>query len=77
MQSTIARHAPPKKHKNINSQRPRPNIRPFADDIFKRIFENENEYISPGISPSRRQAIIWTYGGQFNDAYMRHSASMS
>ena len=25
----------------------------------------------------RRQAIIWTSDGKFNDAYMRHSASMS
>ena len=34
----------------INSLRPRPNRRHFADDVFKRIFENENEWISPGIS---------------------------
>ena len=34
----------------INSLRPRPNRRYFADDIFKRIFENENEWISPRIS---------------------------
>ena len=31
------------------SLRPRPNRRHFADDIFKCIFENENEWISPGI----------------------------
>ena len=30
--------------------RPRPNRRHFADDIFKYIFENENEWISPRIS---------------------------
>ena len=30
-----------------------------------------------GLSPTRRQAIIWTNDGQFIDAYMRHSASMS
>ena len=30
-----------------------------------------------GLAPSRRQAIIWTNDGKFNDAYMRHSASMS
>ena len=30
-----------------------------------------------GLAPSRRQAIIWTDGGKFSDAYMRHSASMS
>ena len=52
--------------------RPRQNGRHFADDIFKRIFENENEWISP-----RRQAIIWTNDGLLTDAYMRYSASMS
>ena len=31
----------------INSLRPRPNRRHFADDIFKCIFDNENEWISP------------------------------
>ena len=30
-----------------------------------------------GLAPSRRQAIVWTNGGQFTDADMRHSASMS
>ena len=34
----------------INSFRPRPNRRHFADDIFKCIFENENEWISLRIS---------------------------
>ena len=34
----------------INSLRPRPNRRHFADDIFKCIFGNENEWISPRIS---------------------------
>ena len=34
----------------VNSLRPRPNIRHFADDIFKCIFENEIEGISPRIS---------------------------
>ena len=34
----------------VNSLGPRPNRRHFADDIFKRIFENENEWISPRIS---------------------------
>ena len=33
----------------INSLRQRPNRRHFADDIFKCIFENENEWISPRI----------------------------
>ena len=33
-----------------NSLRPRPNRRHFADDIFKCIFQNENEWISPRIS---------------------------
>ena len=30
-----------------------------------------------GLAPARRQAIIWTKGGWFADAIMRHSASMS
>ena len=30
-----------------------------------------------GLVPTRRQAIIWTGGGEFTEAYMRHSASMS
>ena len=30
-----------------------------------------------GLAPARRQAIIWTYDGQFADTYMRHSASVS
>ena len=34
----------------INSLRPTPNRRRFADDIFKCILENENEWISPRIS---------------------------
>ena len=39
-----------KAYPSFNSLRPRPNRRYFADDIFKRIFENENEWISPRIS---------------------------
>ena len=35
---------------HFNSLRPRPNRRHFADDIFKCIFENENEWITPRIS---------------------------
>ena len=34
----------------VNSLRPRSNKRHFADDIFKRIFLNENQWISPRIS---------------------------
>ena len=34
----------------VNSLRPRPNRRPFADDIFKCIFLNKNEWILPRIS---------------------------
>ena len=30
-----------------------------------------------GLAPSKRQAIIWTNEAHFDDAYMRHSASMS
>ena len=51
----------------LNSLRHRLNRRPFADDIFKCIFLNENEWISPRISLfhkfDRRQAIIWTNDG--------------
>ena len=83
----------------FNSLRPRPNRRHFADDIFKCIFENEDEWISPKISlkfvPRVRinnitalvQIMAWRRTGdkplsepmmtQFNDAYMRHSASMN
>ena len=35
---------------HFNSLRPRLNRRPFADDIFKCIFLNENEWILPRIS---------------------------
>ena len=34
----------------FNSLRPRLNRRPFADDIFKCIYENKNEWILPKIS---------------------------
>ena len=34
----------------VNSLRPRPNRRHFADDIFKCISDNENEWILPRIS---------------------------
>ena len=34
----------------VNSLRPRLNRRPFADDIFKCIFSNENQWIMPRIS---------------------------
>ena len=34
----------------LNSLRPRLNRRPFADNIFKCIFSNENEWFSPRIS---------------------------
>ena len=30
-----------------------------------------------GAAPIRRQAIVWTNDGLFNNAYVRHSASMS
>ena len=30
-----------------------------------------------GLAPAKRHAIIWTNGGDFTDAYIRHSASMS
>ena len=43
---TITCHIP----LDINSLRPRPNRRHFADDIFNCIYENENEWIPPRIS---------------------------
>ena len=30
-----------------------------------------------GLAPAKCQAIVWTNGGQFTEAYMRNSASMS
>ena len=30
-----------------------------------------------GLTPTKRQAIIWTNDGKFTDAYMLHSALMS
>ena len=49
--SSRARQAPrAPAHKYINTLRPRPNRRQFADDTFKCIFENENEWILPRIS---------------------------
>ena len=59
----------------VNSLRPRPNRRHFADDIFKCIFENENEWISPRISlkfvskvrinniPALVQTVAWRRPG--------------
>ena len=73
---------------NVNTLRPRQDGRHFTDDIFKCIFLNENVSIAIKISlkfvpkgpinniPTLVQ-IIWTNGGQFSDAYMRHSASVS
>ena len=59
----------------LNSLRPRPNRRHFADDIFKCISENENEWISPRISlkfvskvrinniPALVQIMAWCWPG--------------
>ena len=38
------------KYRKVNSLRPKPNRRHFADDIFKCILENENGWMSPRIS---------------------------
>ena len=60
---------------NVNSLKPRPNRRYFADDIFKWIFENENEWILPRISlkfvpkvwinyiPALVQIMAWRWPG--------------
>ena len=65
------RHRPTK----LNTLRPRQNRRHFADDIFKCIFLNENEWISPRISlkfvpkvrinniPSLVQIMAWRRPG--------------
>ena len=61
--------------KNLVSLRPRLNRRPFADDIFKCIFLNENEWILPSISlkfvpkvrinniPALVQIMVWRLPG--------------
>ena len=60
---------------DLNTLRPRLNRRPFADDIFKCIFLNEDEWISPRISlkfaskvridniPSLVQIMAWRRSG--------------
>ena len=58
----------------INSLGPRRNGQHFADDIFKRIFFNENVWISIQIS---LQFVPKGPNAQFAVAYMRHAASMS
>ena len=82
----------------FNTLSPRQNGRNFADDIFKRIFLNENVRISIEMSlkfapkgpfnniSALVQIMAWRRTGdkplsalmmtQFNDTYMRHSASM-
>ena len=41
------------------------------------INKNPSIGLDNGLAPARRQAIIWTNGCLFTDAYMRLSASMS
>ena len=64
----------------FNSLRPRQNRRHFADDVSKCNFLNGNVWIPIKISlefvpqgPIDNETMMT----QFNDAYMRHSASMS
>ena len=63
----------------INTQMPRRNEQHFADDIFKRIFFNDNVWIFIKISlkfvPKGPISIIPALVRIM--AYMRHSASMS
>ena len=59
----------------LNTLRPRPNRRHFADDIFKCIFENENEWLSHRLSlkfvpkvrinniPALVQIMAWRWPG--------------
>ena len=54
----------------------------LADNIFKSIFLNENDWMKIQTSlkfmhRSPIEGIIWTNDGKITDAYMRHSASMS
>ena len=39
-------------------------------------YQDSNIGSDYGLAPARRQAIVWTNGGEFTDAYMRHSASI-
>ena len=41
------------------------------------IYSQETNWQYASIRPKRRHAIIWTDNGQFIDAYMRQSVSMS
>ena len=78
----------PGNRQTINSSPPGQNGRHFADDMFKRIFVNENiwissksslKYISWGLIDKMSalvQIMTWCCSGdmlpQFTDAYMRH-----
>ena len=74
----------------INSLRPRQNRRHFAEDVFKCNFLNKNVWIPIKFSltfvpkgPINKipatgdKSLSEPMMTQFNDAYMRHSASMS
>ena len=49
--------------------------------IFEFQLKLDNESVGigsdDGLVPNKRQAIIWTNGAEFTDAYIRHSSSMS
>ena len=50
----------------------------FHWSLFLRVeLTNSSIGSDNGLVPSRQQTIIWTNDGQFTDAYMCHSASMS
>ena len=75
------------RHTMVNSLRPRQNRRHFADDIFKCIFQNENEWVSLRISlkfvpkvrinniPSLVQVMAWRRPGDkpyLNQCWLDH-----
>ena len=53
------------------------------DEVFTEVYSQESnqQYSSigsdNGLAPAKRQAIVWTKGGYFTDAYMHHTVSMS
>ena len=57
----------------------------FHNETFRISIEISLKFVPKGpinnipalVQAIRRQAIIWTSDGQFTDAYMHHSASMS
>ena len=49
----------------------------FHWNLFPKIQQYAGISSGNGLALNRRQAIIWTNDGEFTDAYMHHTASMS